>query len=716
MDIGADDRAPRGEADDVALVASASGRLHAAITFAALDAEEVWLGEVGGAGLVPLGEVGSMSFRPALAAMGEAIVAVACDPAGALVGGLIQPDQELERWRLDRAAAPWQVELAVDAAGQVWIAVELRRAGDRWIEVGLLDPGRGRVQEVARVGGGATWARWPALAPAPGEGCRLAWCEGRPRGVAGVMVSSIDGRGLGAPLCAAEEGDAPVLALAPDGSSFVAWHRGGAAVADGQDPGASLVRTLAVARLDRTGAAVAASPPPPLGPGGLEARGKDQGWELPAAVVDAGGSLWLAGRSSHGHQLARLSTDGRWSQRVSLCEEAWGGRGRRMALALRGREVWLGRRAPAGVDIARCPEPSGDAPAVAGRHSASARPARASRRDGEGVLFGDLHQHTVHSDGCGSAEDRFIAARDRRGLDFAAVTDHDRFCRRALGPATWRTLCQVADDFDEPGRFAALPGYEFTGARHPGPGHKCVYFGSRVPDRVPEKDVDAILAMVRELGGIAVPHHVGWTGGDFSHHDPTLQPVWEIVSVHGCYEADGSCPGRPPRDDCVIPGQFVKDALAAGLRFGFIASTDCHGLDWHHGIAQVRNPLTAGLACVVGAEPTRDSVLAALRARRAYATSGERILAHAELDGAPMGSDLPEGTRGELHIRVRGTAAVSRVLLVTPLGESVLAGGSSPDVALRTRIPEPDRPGFWLYARIEQANGGIAWLSPFWIG
>src|SRR5690606_1109273 len=112
------------------------------------------------------------------------------------------------------------------------------------------------------------------------------------------------------------------------------------------------------------------------------------------------------------------------------------------------------------------------APGAAAHSGAAAAPGAAPT-----VLFGDLHQHTAHSDGCGSAEDLWIAARDRRGLDFAAITDHDRFCRRSLGPATWQYMCQLADAVNEPGRFAALPAYEFTGPRYPGPGHKCVYFG-----------------------------------------------------------------------------------------------------------------------------------------------------------------------------------------------------------------------------------------------
>jgi hypothetical protein len=375
--------------------------------------------------------------------------------------------------------------------------------------------------------------------------------------------------------------------------------------------------------------------------------------------------------------------------------------------------VWLARRAPDGLEIGPCPAP-GTGTVEPARAARRPRPAAAVARD-RAVLFGDLHQHTAHSDGCGAPEDLWAAARDRRGLDFAAITDHDLFCRRALGPATWQTMRHVADAFDEPGRFVAIVGYEFTGPRHPGPGHKCVYFGSRSPDRVPDRDVDALFRLLRELGGIAVPHHVGWTGGDFAHHDPDIQPVWELCSVHGCYEAAGGCAAHPPRADHVIPGQFVRDALDAGLRFGFIGSSDSHGLDWHHGVARWRNPFRSGLACLVGAEPTRDGIIAALRGRRAYATTGAAIRVHAELEGAPIGSELPAGTAGTVAVTVVGTAPIARVALVHRGGERAIPWQGTARVTARGTVPRDEEPAY-LYVRIEQTDGEVAWTSPWWLG
>jgi hypothetical protein len=705
----------RGYGDDVALAAGA-GRLWIAASTATRTYEEVHVAELTGDGFtetVAIATPGAPCYRPAICAVEDRALAVACTPEPAMVGALIGPRGEVTRWRLATEGVPVQVAVAA-AAGVVWIAVELARGGTRRIMLAELDPARGIATPRGSLGGAATWSRWPALA-VNGDDPVLVWCEGPIRAVGRVVIARL-GSGLEPSAVSVGAGAAPAIAVADDNTVAVAWHVGGATDAT-DDRDASVVRSLEVALVSLASGEVIAAPPP-LGAGGPDPRGTDQGWELPAIAIDQRGAIWLAGRSTHGHQLARRDPDGAWGAPVSLCGEAWGGRGRRHALVIHAGAPWLGRRSPDGIVISQCDPP----PAAASNLAATSLPAaattraRVARTNRQRVLFGDLHQHTAHSDGCGSPEELWIAARDRRGLDFAAITDHDVFCRRAIGPATWRDLCRIADEFDEPGRFTAISGYEFTGPRHPGPGHKCVYFGDHVPDHVPDRDLAALFAMLRELDGVAVPHHVGWTGGDFAHHDPWVQPVWEICSVHGCYEAEGACGGHPPRADHVIPGQFVRDALDAGLRFGFIGSTDSHGLDWHHGIARWRNPFRAGLACIVGAEPTRGGIIAAIRARRTYATSGARIGLEVHVDGAPMGSELPLDTRGDLVVEVDGTAPVARIVVVRDGADQVLDHGPpAPRASARAALPRLDRPGY-IYVRVEQVDGEAAWASPIWLG
>lgn len=698
-----------GYADDVALSA-ANGRLWVAASTATLASEDVWFGAVTGVGVAGATRVleSGPCCRPAIAALGDGALAVACAP-DRLVGAYVGADGAVRRWAHALDGVPVHVATVAEDS-RVWLAVELVRGSERFVLLLAVDPASGTIAERHQLGGAARWCRWPALA-IDAHGLVIAWSEGAARMPGTIKIARWGKQPLRAHDVSSEPGEAPALARMPDGAFAVAWHHGGASVTtDHRDASVVRIIDVAIVRPDE-GAIVTAAPPP--GAGGTAPRGEDQGWELAAIAADARGSLVLVGRSSHGHHVARRSADGAWTATMALDAGGWGGRGRRHALVIDGDRPWLARRAPEGVIIGVCPEPPRDgAPA----RTVPIRQPRRIRSTTPGVLFGDLHQHTALSDGCGSVEDLWIAARDQRGLDFAAVTDHDQFCRRALGPATWQLTREVANGFDDPGSFVAIAAYEFTGPRHPGPGHKCVYFGDRVPDRVPDRDVDTLFALLREVGGIAVPHHVAWTGADFAHHDPHIQPVWEICSVHGCYEADGACPAHPPRADFVIPGHFVRDALDAGLRFGFIGSTDSHGLDWHHGIARWRNPFRSGLACLVGAELTREGVLAAMRARRSYATTGAKIALRVELDGAPLGSELPRGTTGELLVEVTGTAPVTSIAVVRAGAERALdVDRSGASARARVRLTESECTGY-LYVRVEQADGEAAWASPFWFG
>lgn len=689
------------DADEVQIAATPAGPGAVLVwSRATLGAEQILVARSLGDEWSQPRALGIDSFRPAVAAVRGGVFVAATAWQGGRATGLV------EALREDGSSCPivlpgrgevLRIALAAHGDEAALVAWEERRGPDCEVRAGLLDLS-GRLTEhalPARLGA----RRSPAVAPG-----WLAWVEGPVGGAGRVRLMSLrDERPLDVDPLDPVPHEAPALAVLPDGRPVVAWHA----------PAGDVLRWLEVAVLDD--ASFRRIGPAQEIPGHAEA-GPDQGWELPALAVDTTGRLWAAGRSSHGWHVM-VGDERGFGPRAALSMPGWGGRGARLGLCSDGAGVLLARREPDGIVISRLEAAPSEAPP----------PRRGVRRPRvfrslspqypRRVLWGDLHQHTAHSDGAGTVEELLRFARDERGLDFAAITDHDRFCRRAIGPATWRYLCAVTDAYHDPGCFVTFPAYEFTGARHPGPGHKCVYFGDRVPDRIPEKDVAAVFAEVRRLGGLAVPHHVGWTGADLEHHDPAVQPVWEICSVHGCYERLGASSTLPSRGDPDLPGHFVRDALEAGLRFGFIGSTDSHGLLWHHGISPRRDPFATGLAGVIGAERDRGSILAALRARRTIATTGARVELFTELDGAPLGSELPAGTRGTLHVRIVGTAPLARVALVRRGGEQAISGGRSPSATLTLPIePDAERAWDYLYVRVEQDDGEMAWSSPIWLG
>src|SRR5580692_3178311 len=89
----------------------------------------------------------------------------------------------------------------------------------------------------------------------------------------------------------------------------------------------------------------------------------------------------------------------------------------------------LPRTGPVGAELRRPPAP----PAPADRPARRPLPASEGRR----WLAGDLHAHTVHSDGVLTVSELAVLAVER-GLDFIAVTDHNTISHHAELPAAAR--------------------------------------------------------------------------------------------------------------------------------------------------------------------------------------------------------------------------------------------------------------------------------------
>ncbi len=337
------------------------------------------------------------------------------------------------------------------------------------------------------------------------------------------------------------------------------------------------------------------------------------------------------------------------------------------------------------------------------------------------VLWGDLHGHSQISDGTGTPEDYFRYARDVAGLDVAALTDHDHWGMRplALSPELWQEIKRQVRAFHEPGRFVTLLGYEWTSWIH---GHRHVlFFGDEGRVR---SSLDPAFEEPRQLWkalrgqpALTVAHHSagGPIATDWSiAPDPELEPVTEIVSVHGSSEAADS---PIPIYDAAA-GNFVRDALGKGYRLGFVGSGDSH--DGHPGLARLAGP-SGGLAAIQSETLTREGVLQALRSRRVYATNGPRIHLDATLAGCPMGAEVSQrslvGTEAGAELRVRLVApSPLRRLDVVRSGRVALsiAGAGERELSVERRLSGLTA-GEYVYVRAVQEDDGAAWSSPFFV-
>jgi hypothetical protein len=341
--------------------------------------------------------------------------------------------------------------------------------------------------------------------------------------------------------------------------------------------------------------------------------------------------------------------------------------------------------------------------------------------EGPRVYWGDLHGHSNFSDGTGLPEDYFIYARDVSGLDVSALTDHDHWGMLPLysHPEMWEEIQRQTKAFHEPGRFVTLLGYEWTSWIY---GHRHVlFFGDTGPvhawtdpaTTTPTQLWDALAA--DGLTALTFAHHsagdpipIDWS----IPPDPRFEPVTEIVSIHGASEAADA----PNPVAHALPGNFVRDALDRGYKLGFIGSGDRH--DGHPGAWQVEPPM-GGLAGILADDLTREGVLAALRARRVYATNGPRMLLRAALGPHRMGESVSVAQDGKdgkltdrLFVHVIAETPLERVDFVRSgkLEDSAALSGEL-EVMLDREVKEL-APGEYVYVRAVQKDGGAVWSSP----
>jgi hypothetical protein len=275
------------------------------------------------------------------------------------------------------------------------------------------------------------------------------------------------------------------------------------------------------------------------------------------------------------------------------------------------------------------------------------------------IFFGDIHNHNAHGYGVGSIERSVDVARTH--LDFFAFTGHSSW--HDLEPMeggreqhwlkgfarlqeTWPRVQRVIADANRDGAFSAFLGFEWHSYAY---GDQCVVFRQ---DFRPLHFCDTIEALRRFClaeRAIMIPHHLAYPrarrGVNWDVFTEEATPVVEIYSEHGNSEDDrGPFPmvthsfgGRESRNT-------VKAALANGLRFGFVGSSDNHaGFPGAYG---------EGLMAALCRDLTRDEIFEAIHARRTYALTGDRIELAVDVEGAVMGSTIDAGRRAEVSFDV----------------------------------------------------------------
>ncbi|MBM2618250.1 CehA/McbA family metallohydrolase [Actinoplanes sp. LDG1-06] len=363
--------------------------------------------------------------------------------------------------------------------------------------------------------------------------------------------------------------------------------------------------------------------------------------------------------------------------------------------------------------------------AAPGPASASAAPASRLSRVSRGttLVHADLHNHTLLSDGMGVPELAFDSMRTA-GLDVAALTDHatDSGFTGITGHK-WKKLGKLADQAYQPGSYTTLRGFEWS---HSHIGHINVWFTDEFADLSAAADEKKLYEWLAGTSGIGSFNHPGRQRevfGDFAY-DARLAD--HMVALEMFNSGDDYVFGGWPDH----PSPLVA-CLNAGWRTGLTGTPDEHGSDWGHDDGKGRTGLW-----VTG--NTRDGVLAAMRARRFFASRVDGLRLDATADGVRMGGRLPLA-KGDVTFRLDldgGQGLTGR-----PLSLQVLRPGpAAPEVVgmleVRTGqvvkfvVPLDVSDGDWVVLRLSDPardnetpgpvghacnDFGLAYSSPWWL-
>jgi hypothetical protein len=305
--------------------------------------------------------------------------------------------------------------------------------------------------------------------------------------------------------------------------------------------------------------------------------------------------------------------------------------------------------------------------------------------------WADLHGQSGETVGMGTAEEYFRYARDKAFIDMVGHQGNDF----QITDSFWKELNELTAQFDRPGKFVCLPGYEWSGNTGMG-GDRNVFF--RHEGRPIRRSSHILVEGETSTGAIytadklfeflsnedcRVIAHVGGRYADVKYaHDGRVERTVEVHSTWGTFE------------------WILHDAFEKGFRVGVV----CHSDD-HKGRPGATTPgastfgAIGGLSCYFMPELTRDALFEALRKRWHYGTTGTRLFldVRGTFDADVMGfSEDPKlGPTEELPVREAMMGDIIRPMAV-PMKLSVEVIGTAPldrvDVLHGTRVVQSARP------------------------
>ena len=328
------------------------------------------------------------------------------------------------------------------------------------------------------------------------------------------------------------------------------------------------------------------------------------------------------------------------------------------------------------------------------------------------LYFGQLHAHTDISNGAGSVEEAFQYASQVDGLDFFAVTDHsDSFDNADMGAidadgadisADWAAGKQAAASVTN-GDFVGLFGFEMTWPEDKQLGHISTFNtpGWQTRDQADFENVPTALenyykALTAVPGSVSQFNHPDDIHGDFErfdHYSPQYDAAVSLLEVAG--------------EDGVVDCGYYDRALDEGWHVAPTNNQNNHKGQW--------GDASEARTVVLAKSLTEESLYAAMKDRRVYATQDSDLAIYYELNGTVMGSILPKSKDAEITVFLSDPTdeAIGSVEVVTD-GGAVLVSEYVETPSQVLELPASGGRSYY-YLRITQPDGDVAVTAPVWM-
>ena len=257
---------------------------------------------------------------------------------------------------------------------------------------------------------------------------------------------------------------------------------------------------------------------------------------------------------------------------------------------------------------------------VSGNLLAESNPLVATEHAGRSTWWGDFHAQSEETIGTNSARSYFDFARDRGFCDFVGHQGNDFQITNAF----WAELNELYREYNAPGRFVTIPGYEYSPVTHLGGDRNIFFFDEGRPIRRSShalvedlsdiaSDCNHVLdlfeALKRDGERVFAFAHVGGRYADLhAGHDVAIERSVEVHSSWGTFE------------------WLLFDAFELGHRVGVVCNSDDH-----KGRPGASHPGASifgaygGLTCLYLDDLSRESIWNCMAARRHYGTTGDRL-------------------------------------------------------------------------------------------